>query len=156
MSREYVEKRLRDIARESASNRDRSETRGVPRRMKAPKTAGTETPATRMSPPASKVDVEISSAPNIPSPPRMYVRGRFIYDFGALGHLESLTAQSPCGSFLDRVLGILSERPTYVHASDLGRHSALIRELRQFQVAEWSSGRMQDVPVEELPLQRKR
>ena len=64
------------------------------------------------------------------------------------------TLADPCGAFLDTLLGIVFERPPYVHPDDVCRYAAWIDAFRQYTHRDYTGPKPRDVPVERLPLSR--
>ena len=151
MSREYVEKRLREIAEAQARSPQRSPAASPvpsakpPRksqellRPSAPRRAA-RTPAKRLS--------DAPAPP--PSLPRAHVSGRFVYECKRGIVADPFSRESPVGEFLDLLLGMLQARPAYVHPSDIPRYSALVRRFRGSMYHDGTDS----TPVAILPLAR--
>lgn len=138
MSREYLEKRLREIAAEQTSKRragviDRSRRTAAAARGER---AASATPVGEG--PLRKAVSQI---------PEMRVSGRFVYEASSEIFGKPLRSDRPCGMLFDRLLGVVAARPPYLHTSDAARYAALIQRLQSFV---GFSGPVADLPLERL------
>jgi hypothetical protein len=171
MSREYVEKRLREIeaARVSKARSPVNErpdqtavsdgcagaqlsTEGQVAKQQPPNDLGSKehvvarrrTGRYAEGADTGKLVPQREAEPQIP---RMHVSGRFVYECTSDRFNDSLTPKSSCSALIDRLLGVLAAKPAYLHPKDAVRYAALIRAFQRF---EGVHGSVADLPVQRL------
>jgi hypothetical protein len=146
MSREYVEKRLREIAQAQARSHAR---RALTSRAATPPT---KSPEVRGSSASSRRAHRSAEPPPAPPAvlPEVHISARFVYECVRGIIAQPLDPERQVGEFLDLLLGALEARPAYVHPSDLPRYAALVRRFRASMYHDWKD----PVPVASLPLVR--
>jgi hypothetical protein len=170
MSREYVERRLREIeaarvskARSSGNGQVRTEAGGGGAGPQLPIEEQTAKQQQANDPPSReqivarrRMDrhtpgvnaVKLAPPPKAESQiPRMHVSARFIYECTPDRFNDFLTPESSCSALIDRLLGVLAARPGYLHPKDAARYAALIRTFQRF---EGVHGAVADLPLRRL------
>lgn len=130
MSRDYVDKRLREIVKDTKMRRSKG----------SPPVVGQEHPGRRRR--------EIAPLAPAVQLPRMLVFGKHVYEWSEGLFGRQLAMESRCGELLDRLLGVLAAQPPYLHAVDASRYRALIPSFSRFQL----EARVPDLPLRRLPV----
>lgn len=148
MSREYVEKRLREIAEARARSPAAS---AIPSAKPPTKSRESSRPS---APRRAAARTTVKKPPSAPAPPpslpRAHVSGRFVYECKRGIVADPFNLDSAVGEYLDLLLGMLEARPPYVHSSDIPRYGALVRRFRASMYDDWPD----PTPVATLPLAR--
>lgn len=151
MSREYVEKRLREIAEAQARSSRRSPRTPPASAASSKKSQVVPKPLTAQGPARASFNSSAPTAPLTPPPlPRAHISARFVYECTRGIFAKPLRPENEVGEFLDLLLGVLEARPEYIHPADLPRYATLIRHFRASVHRDWS----EPTPVASLPLGR--